>query len=214
MESPFRHADLTAPDLYLIETLGWDGCVFARLPLHLDRLARSAQLFGWPCEDAAGLAAALRAAAPPGAARMRLTLDARGMIAVQSAPLPPSPAIWRLGLAKGRLASDDPWLGVKSSHRVAYDAARATLPQGWDEAIFCNERDEVCDGSITTLFFDRGTGLCTPPLTSGLLPGVLRAQMLASGAVREAVLHAQDLPRVRLWLGNSLRGLMSAVWLG
>jgi 4-amino-4-deoxychorismate lyase len=91
-----------------------------------------------------------------------------------------------------------------------YDAARAAMADGLDEVIFLNERGEVCDGSITTLFFDRGAGMRTPPLACGLLPGVLRADL----GVAEEVLRAQDLPRVRLWVGNSLRGLMPAVWAG
>ena len=78
--------------------------------------------------------------------------------------------------------------------------------------MFLNERGEVCDGTITTLFFDRGAGLCTPPLSSGLLPGVLRAEMLAGGRCREAVLMGVELPRVRLWMGNSLRGLAPGIW--
>ena len=81
---------------------------------------------------------------------------------------------------------------------------------GLDEVIFLNERGEVCDGTITTLFFDRGQGMRTPPLTCGLLPGVLRADL----AVPEEVLLASDLPRVHLWVGNSLRGLMRAIWVG
>ena len=46
----------------------------------------------------------------------------------------------------------------------------------------------------------------TPPLTCGVLPGVLRAEM----AVGEEVLLAEDLPKTRLWLGNALRGLIPA----
>jgi 4-amino-4-deoxychorismate lyase len=112
------------------------------------------------------------------------------------------------GLGGARLASDDPWLRVKSTRRAAYDAARAALPAGLDEVLFLNERGEVCDGTITTVFFDRGAGLRTPPLSCGLLPGVLRAEM----SVPEEVLLARDLPRVRLWVGNALRGLIPAVW--
>ncbi len=74
--------------------------------------------------------------------------------------------------------------------------------------VFRNERDEVCDGTITTVFFDRGHGMRTPPVTSGLLPGVLRADL----ACPEEVLLARDLPRVRLWVGNALRGLIPAVF--
>ena len=193
--------------LTLIETLAWDGRALVRLALHLDRLERSAAMLGWACDRGAA-AAALRAALPAGPARMRLTLDGAGEIAVTAAALPAVPALWRLGLAPARLQSDDPWLRVKSSRRAAYDAARAALPGGLDEVVFANECGEVCDGTITTLFFDRGQGLRTPPLSCGLLPGVLRAEM----AVPEAVLRVDDLPSVRLWVGNSLRGLIPAVW--
>ena len=77
---------------------------------------------------------------------------------------------------------------------------------GIDEVVFLNERGEVCDGSITTVFFDRGAGLRTPPLACGLLPGVLRAEM----GCAEEVLMGTDLGRVRLWVGNALRGLIRA----
>ncbi len=200
-----------APGLKLIETLCWDGQRLVRLPLHLARLSASAQALGWGC-DLAAAEAAVRAAVPVAAARMRLTLDAAGRIEVQAAALPAGKPEWRVGLAAERLASGDPWLTVKSTNRATYDAARASLPDGLDEVIFRNERGEVCDGSITTVFFDQGEGLCTPPLTCGLLPGVLRAEMLAAGAAREAVLLAADLAEVRLWLGNSLRGLIPAVF--
>ncbi len=196
-----------APDLKLIETLGWDGQQLVRLPLHLVRLARSARALGWGC-DLAAVEGALMAAVPAGAARMRLTLDAAGSVEVQAVALPGAKAEWRVGLATERLDSDDPWLTLKSTRRAAYDAARGHLAAGLDEVILCNERGEVCDGSITTVFFDRGQGLRTPPLSSGLLPGVLRAEM----AVAEEVLLAKDLPQVKLWVGNSLRGLIPAVW--
>ena len=50
----------------------------------------------------------------------------------------------------------------------------------------------------------------TPPLACGCLPGILRAELLASGRVQEAVLTETDLPRARLWMGNALRGLIPA----
>ena len=208
MESAL-HAGAAEPELKLIETLQWNGTDMVRLPLHLVRLARSASLLGWRCDIAAAAAALVRQA-PPDPARMRLTLAGDGTIAVEAAALPPARAAWTLGLADGRLNSADPWLGIKSTRRPAYDAARAGLPFGLDEVVFQNERGEVCDGTITTLFFDRGEGLRTPPVTSGLLPGVLRAGM----AVPEQVLKVRDLGRVKLWVGNSLRGLNPAIWIG
>ncbi len=127
------------------------------------------QHLGWGC-DLAAAQQALQGAVPKDAARMRLTLDADGVIEVTSAPLPPSPEIWRVGLADVRLASDDPWLRIKSTRRAAYDAARAALPDDLDEVIFLNERAEVCDGSITTLFFDAGRGFAPRRLPAACCP--------------------------------------------
>ncbi|WP_369802523.1 aminotransferase class IV [Pseudorhodobacter sp. MZDSW-24AT] len=192
------------PGLKLIETMLWDGSAVPRWPLHLARLRAGAAALGWGLPE-------LHPQGPEGqAARLRLTLDPAGEALMEAGPVPPPIGCWRLGLAAARLRSDDPWLRVKSTQRAVYDRARASLPAGLDEVLFLNERGEVCDGSITTLFFDRGAGLRTPPLSSGLLPGVLRAEI----GCPEEVLLAEDLPRVRLWLGNALRGMSEAVWLG
>ncbi|KGJ03699.1 4-amino-4-deoxychorismate lyase [Paracoccus halophilus] len=211
MEDPLR-AGAGDPGLKLIETVLWDGASCPRIAGHLARLSGSAARLGWPCDIAAARAALT---GPPGQpARLRLTLDRAGGIEVTRAALPVSPAEWRLALAPLRLASGDPWLRIKTTRRAGYDEARAAMPDGIEELILLNERDEVCDGTITTVFFDRGQGLRTPPLSSGLLAGVLRTELLACGACREEVLMAADLPLVRLWVGNALRGLIPALWRG
>lgn len=211
VESAFR-AGSDDPDLRLIETVLWDGTHCPLLEAHLSRLAWGAAALGWPCD----LAAARRALTGPAGqgARLRLTLDRAGGLSLQSGPLPAAAAEWRLGLAAARLDADDPWLRLKTTRRAAYDAARAALAPGLDEVVFLNQHGQVCDGSITTLFFDRGQGLRTPPLGCGLLPGVLRGTMLARGQCHEEILLAEDLPRVRLWVGNALRGLIPAQWHG
>lgn len=206
MESAFRTTD----GVKLIETLGWDGRRYARLDRHLARLAASAQRLGFVCD---GARAALQDGTPDHPARVRLTLDAAGGIEVTTAALPPGKPIWRIALAPIRLEATDPWLSVKSTHRALYDHARAGLAPGVDEVIFANQAGELCEGSITNLFFDLGTGLATPPCRCGLLPGVLRAELLETGQCKEAVLPLSDLGAAKLWVGNSLRGLIPAVML-
>ena len=198
MENPLR-AQADDPELYLIETILWDGTQAPRAALHRARLQAGARALGWRCP-------AWQITGPDHPARLRVTLNGAGKLEMTTSPLPAPKALWRVGLAPARLRADDPWLRIKSSRRAVYDAARATLPAGLDELIFLNERGEVCDGTITTVFFDRGAGLRTPPLSAGLLPGVLRAEL----ACPEERLLAEDLGQVRLWVGNALRGLIAA----
>lgn len=206
MESTLR-SGAGEPGLKLIETLRV-GSSPARLALHRARMAAGAAALGWGF-DAAGFDRAVQVD-PQAGLRLRLTLDAAGRFEVTQGAVPDSGPQWRLSLAEARLSSTDPWLHVKTTNRATYDMARAALPAGVDEILFQNERGEVCDGSITTLFFDRGAGLRTPPLSAGLLPGVLRAEL----ACPEETLSVADLPHVRLWVGNALRGLIPAVWRG
>lgn len=203
LESAFRDRS-GAPGLRLIETLLWDGAAFPRLALHMQRLTASAQALGWAAPQR--VEAAL-SGLPQAPRRVRLTVDAQGQAEVTLAPLPPGKPLWRVRLHPERLSSAEPWLRIKSTERVFYDRARAALPEDQDEWIFANERGEICEGTITNLFFNRGQGLRTPPLACGCLPGVLRAEL----AVPEEVLRVEDLGRARLFLGNALRGLIPAV---
>ena len=72
------------------------------------------------------------------------------------------------------------------------------------------------DGFLTEttradLFVEKGGRLLTPALRHGLLPGVLRAELIASGRAIEADLRIEDVADARLFLGNSLRGLRTAI---
>lgn len=204
MESAFRD-----PGLKLIETFGWDGNAYPRLPRHLARMKESAQVLGFPCDSDV-----LSAALPPDPGseplRLRLTLSRQGEVDLTSAPLAQNPPEWRVTIARDRVTSTDPRLAHKTTDRALYDQTRTSLPKGVDEMLFMNERDEVAEGTITNLFFDLGSGLSTPPLSSGCLPGCLRAELIETGQVREAILLVRDLPIATLFVGNSLRGLVAA----
>ncbi len=197
------------PGLRLIETLAWDGARALREELHLARMARSAAALGWRFDE--GSARAALREGRGSAARLRLTMGADGAFEVTEGPLPVPTALWRVRVHPVRLSSADPWLRHKTTNRALYDDARAALPKGVDEWLFLNERGEVCQGTITTLFFDRREGLRMPPLSCGCLPGILREEMLETGAAQEEVLRGEDVGRVRLWAGNALRGMVRAV---
>jgi branched-subunit amino acid aminotransferase/4-amino-4-deoxychorismate lyase len=206
MESALH--EIAPEGLEVIETLGFtpdDG--FARLAGHIDRMEATCDRLQFPFDRGAVLMA-LGEAVDNVAARVRVSVDAGGEVAVQIGVMEPVDR-WRVGISDVVLQSNDPWLSVKTTHRGVYDAARAALTD-LDEVLFLNERGEVCEGTITNVFADLGDGLVTPPVSSGCLPGVLRGEMLASGGGREGLLTLEDLHAAKaVFVGNSLRGLIA-----
>ncbi|WP_170547968.1 aminotransferase class IV family protein [Ruegeria atlantica] len=210
MESPLcPPAD---PDFRIIETLVFrpeQG--FVRRDRHLARMARSAQAFGisFDADRAIDLLNGVGGSSP---LRCRLTLAAGGQLDITTGALADNPTIWRIAIAEPRLTASDIWLQHKTTQRAIYDTTRATLPHGIDEVLFLNERDELCEGTITNLFLHMPDGRrLTPALSSGVLPGILREELLSNKEVTEAALTLTDLKNAeKLYMGNSLRGLIRA----
>ena len=176
-------------------------------PRHLARLRRGCAATGFALDE--DRVAAVLAGLPRGTViRARLSVDQTGQAALTHAPLPPNPEFWRVVLSDLRLEVGDPWLRIKTSHRPVYDAARAALPLGVDEALLKNAEGHLCEGTITSIFMRREGRFLTPPLSCGLLPGVLRETLLADGRAEEAVLRVDDLQGGQLYCGNALRGLI------
>ena len=210
MESPLRPP--AEPDFRLIETLGYrPGQGLVRQDRHLVRMSRSAAAFGisFDIDAAIALLGTIEGQAP---LRCRLTLGADGRFDLTTGTLAENPLLWRFGISGQRLSAADVWLRHKTTRRAVYDGARAALPRRVDEFLFINDRDELCEGTITNLFLTMPDGRrVTPALTSGLLPGVLRAELIDTKQVVEATLTLTDLRNAQtIHLGNSLRGLIQA----
>jgi 4-amino-4-deoxychorismate lyase len=121
--------------------------------------------------------------------------------------------VWKLQIATTRLDSSDPLLRHKTTLRATYAAARAEfLREEADEVILLNHDGMVCEGTITTVFLDMGgPTLVTPALSCGLLPGILRGEMLDQGKASEALITPETLVAAKhVFVGNSLRGLIRA----
>ncbi|WP_420960983.1 aminotransferase class IV family protein [Brucella sp. IR073] len=213
-ESPVRNGN--GPDYELIETLRWEPlCGFLRLQRHLARLEHSARALGFPFDETTIRAKLESVARGDQALRVRLALDLGGTVSVAAQPFTPlSPdTVWRVAIARTRLDRKDPLLHHKTTRRQIYEAARAEFSRDdVDEVILLNNEGRVCEGTITSVFADHGGTCCaTPALDCGLLPGILRGELLAGGIVQEAELTEDDLRKAKnILVGNSLRGLIRA----
>jgi len=194
----------------LIETLRFDPAEgLPRLPRHMERLAASAAHWRFAFDRhfiLNQIQATVGELDRP--ARLRVVLGPDGNVAVQASSLPPTPERpVEVMLAPLAVDPDDPRLFHKTTDRDFYDAPRRAC--GTFEVLFVNAHGELTEGSFTSLFVPRGGRLVTPPLSAGLLPGVLRGELLDSGEAIEARLTPADLCDGFL-IGNSLRGLIPA----
>ena len=213
-------SDLAAP-FGLIETLRWSGFEgYVRLPAHLDRMQEASAELGFAFDrdrlisDLDALATGFGAGAPDQRVRIELARD--GEAAITHAPLDPQgPAPLRLAIARRRVDHADPFLRRKTTRRAVWDEGFAEARAlGCDEALFLNRREEVTEASRFSVFVEMedGAPMLTPTLACGLLPGILRAELIAQGKAVEAVMTLTDLHAARrIFLGNSLRGLVPAM---
>lgn len=193
----------------LIETMRFDPQIgIVALDRHLDRLSKAAAALGFRFDrhdarnelQAATFGRKFDAVA-------RLMLSPTGAMAVEVKALPrtaetPVPVAVR----PLPVAPDDWRLGFKTTDRDFYDEARH---EGVFETIFTDPDGRVTEGSFTSVFVERGDRLLTPPLSRGLLPGVLRASLIDEGRAEEADLTPADLAD-GFYVGNIVRGLIPA----
>lgn len=204
------------PDFGLIETMRYEPANgLLRLEQHLQRLRSSAKKLGFTFDEDHIRAQLQAHSTGDQALRMRLCLTVDGEAQVTTTLFQPLSADiqWTITIAKMRLNSADPLLRHKTTRRAIYETARAEFgPTQADEVLLLNEKDELCEGTITSLFVDMGDGLLlTPPLECGLLNGVLRQVLLQNGQAKTTILTIQHVQNAKaVFVGNSLRGLIGA----
>jgi para-aminobenzoate synthetase/4-amino-4-deoxychorismate lyase len=198
----------------LIETMRLEDKDIFLLDLHLHRLQDSADYFDmhYPRNEIESNLKTLRHKYPQGSFKIRLLLHQNGQFDIHAEPLlpPAETRLWSVKISEMRINSHDRWLFHKTTHRQLYDEERAlALQQGFDEVIFLNERDEVCEGSISNIFLSKQGKLTTPVKNSGLLAGTLRESLITKNECQEKIIFLDHLYRAdKLYLGNSVSGLI------
>jgi branched-chain amino acid aminotransferase len=138
------------------------------------------------------------------------------------------------GLLRLSFASDGAWSAVHLPYTPWHEAATVSLygdrvsiqgqpvksypythrleilnsiqAQGFDEAIIANDSGKVCEGSVTNLLLKLDGQWVTPPISDGVLAGVMRALVIEYCGVAVKSIEITDLSRVEsAFLLSSLR---------
>jgi para-aminobenzoate synthetase / 4-amino-4-deoxychorismate lyase len=211
------------PGLQLFETMHATREAGVRyLDLHLERLGASARQLGFAFDEAdvrARIAERCVELAAGVEHRFRVALAKAGHVEIVAAPLTPL-ASNEVGVM---LAPDhgfaptqaaDPLLLHKTTRRAEYDRGwREAEAHGGFDMLFFNERGELTEGGRSNVFVKLDGRWWTPPLSSGVLPGVMRRVLLADAGLQaaERALTKDDLlGSEALMVCNALRGALPA----
>lgn len=196
-----------------------EGTAFA-LTRHLARLRRSAEIIGLAlqggdsavrsaCADAVGAALRDPANAGSGVGRLRITVTAGPgplgsgrdevpptmvVAAGPGAPWPPTTDVVTVGWARNERSA------VAGAKTTSYAENVVILAEaqrrGASEAILCDTRGRLSEGTGSNLFLAVDGELCTPSLATGCLAGITRALVLEGvAAVERDDLTVADLAR-------------------
>ncbi len=219
-------------DFQLIETILWqakDG--FLHLNQHLQRLRDSALYFSYPLNidrlSQRLLAMAENWAALLPSRRLRVLLFRDGTTDITAVECGPpatfslSKRSWAGGGSKQDMLpliqispqktnSNNIYLYHKTTLRELYNKERQRAGRdGLYEIIFCNERDEITEGTISNIIIRRQGRFFTPPVECGLLPGIGRQMLIEGRQISEEVLTPGDLYAAEsIYFLNSVRGLV------
>jgi branched-chain amino acid aminotransferase len=212
-----------------------NGKVF-RLSAHLERLRRSATRIGVPCPDSLEHAIAVTLAAnsvKEGALRLTLTRGESDRGLRIPAGITPTLVIRidtfmrderadregvRASLLTARLNEHAASAGIKHlGYLEAILAQREAAAAGVEEALLLDTAGHLTEAAAANLFLVVDSGLLTPPLECGVLPGITRAAVLEIASrtglpwkseplLPDALMHAQE-----AFLTSSLRGLTPLV---
>lgn len=191
----------------LLETMLWspeDGVTL--LEEHLDRMSASSARLYLPFNRDSAIEALRSDPDWNSPMRIRLTMGINGTFARTFRRYREKPGPITAVISRRPMASGDPALGIKSTARRLYDSHLEENP-GVEEVLLINERGELTEFILGNLVLDMGGSRFTPPLSCGILPGVMRGALLELKQLEEAVLYAEDLSHAEaVWRINSVSG--------
>jgi para-aminobenzoate synthetase/4-amino-4-deoxychorismate lyase len=198
----------------LIESMRWEAGGCALLELHLNRLERSANFFGFAFDRKTAQSTIEEYASQLSVDKvwkLRLCLNTTGSYTISSSEVDvpvSTPLIARLWPEP--VQSSDLWLRHKTTLRAFYDEAHDVAQvAGCVDALFLNEAGMVAEGAIHSILVCHGDRWRTPPLAAGVLPGVYREHLLAvRPEISEEDIHGDELWTAdHIYLMNAVRGL-------
>ncbi|WP_036056760.1 aminodeoxychorismate synthase component I [Leptospira noguchii] len=197
----------------LFETILYKNGIFYFQKEHLQRIKNSAKKFGFPFSEQEWISCLKKVSTNcpnSGSYRVKISLNSFGKFTYEFQIFENLQKKGTLKVCNILIDSSSEFRKHKTNLREIYDReGKRSREAGHLDILFLNEKKEIIEGSISNIFVKIGDSYFTPPVSSGLLPGIFRNRLLKRKGFYEKTLSLEDLFRSDLvFLCNSLRGIL------
>ena len=205
---------LTEPDPYfeIFETMKFSNGTFERLDMHLNRMQDAASFFLFKFEKNRIISTLIDEVSNCELGknyRVKVILNKWGKIKVEVKDIKLTSEEIKIIISDRTIFTENKFQYFKTTNRDFYESEHKQYKEkGFFDVIFINEKRQIAEGAITNIFVSKNGMLYTPPLSSGILPGIYRKHWLHTNMnIKEEVLYKDDLLIAdEIILTNSLRG--------
>ncbi len=201
---------MAGKDFKLIETMLFRGTL-QHFGLHMARLEKSAGHFAFNFDEdeiSEKIRKVTDTLKPGSPYKVRLLLSKEGKTEITTEIIENFPESYRITISKKKTKSGDDFLFHKTTNRDLYNSELARAREnGFFDIIFINERDEVTEGAITNIYIEKEGMIITPPVSSGLLPGTIRTNLIKNHVAVEETFFMDDLVKSdEVYISNAVIG--------
>jgi branched-chain amino acid aminotransferase len=136
---------------------------------------------------------------------LRVSFDTTGNWAAVHLPYSEQSLPAKIGVHPHPLVNDGvPIKSYPYNHRL--EILEHARKQGFDEALVTNSDSKICEGSVCNILLKIADTWCTPPLSDGVLPGVMRALVIENCNVMVRSIAVAEIESIQsAFLLSSLR---------
>ncbi|HRS06234.1 MAG TPA: aminodeoxychorismate synthase component I [Candidatus Ratteibacteria bacterium] len=201
--------------IQLIETMRWskkEG--YFLLDLHLKRLQKSAEFFKFEYNRKKIISLLEKLTSnfdPDNIYKIRLLLFQNGSISISFQKIDfLNLEKQKTSISNRKIDPENLFLYHKTTVRDIYEHTyKKAIENGYFDIIFENKFGEITEGCITNIFVEKNGILYTPPISCGLLPGILREYLIKKNVAKEKIITKNEIFSAdKIYLGNSVRGLI------
>ncbi|NEY21071.1 aminodeoxychorismate synthase component I [Bacillus ginsengihumi] len=196
------------PTFDLLESLKLDNGIYLLLDRHLNRLYDSAQYFHFHVRIDHIKKSLMDYADNhrKGTFKVRLVVSKDGSHTITGEPIKPFHGPLIVALAREPIDEDHPFLYHKTTNRDVYNHFKTKLEPSLFDVVLWNKKGELTEFINGNLVLEIQDEFFTPKITSGLLAGTFREELIHEGKIKERVLTKQDLLNCSsIWFINSVR---------